>query len=381
MKTVRSLLCLILCAALLLPLLQVRANAGTITILLGDVDMNGKVTASDARQILRFAAGLDEINDDLLNFACDFNNNGKPDPADARAALRTAADITKPRYVRINNDAPEATSGDFVFTTYGWGHGVGMSQYGAQYFAKEMGWGYRKILSHYYTDISFAVDSTASLQKLRIDGVDYPMVQGIARVLDRELDKSYNTEARKAQAVSIYCYLKYHNKSKAVGEAWSSSGVAHIGNSESPQSVTVTQVSMVLGEYMTYNGTVINAVFSAASAGTSAAAKTIWGGDLPYLQPVDSFGDILTKYFGMEKTMTSAQVKTALINAYGNNIRLSDYPDEWFTILSHDGAVDADFIGYIIKAKVGGYTVKGENLKSALGLRSSCFTVKFIPYT
>ncbi len=38
----------------------------------------------------------------------------------------------------------------FIFTTYGYGHGVGMSQLGANYYAKE-GWSYDEILEHYYS--------------------------------------------------------------------------------------------------------------------------------------------------------------------------------------------------------------------------------------
>ena len=42
--------------------------------------------------------------------------------------------------------------GDFVkITTKGYGHGVGMSQYGALGMAKE-GYTYEEILSHYYTN-------------------------------------------------------------------------------------------------------------------------------------------------------------------------------------------------------------------------------------
>ena len=42
----------------------------------------------------------------------------------------------------------------FLFTTYGYGHGAGMSQYGAAFLAEE-GKAYREILKHYYTGISF----------------------------------------------------------------------------------------------------------------------------------------------------------------------------------------------------------------------------------
>ena len=43
--------------------------------------------------------------------------------------------------------------GTFTFTTLGYGHGVGLSQYGADYLARQ-GSDYRAILEHYYTGAS-----------------------------------------------------------------------------------------------------------------------------------------------------------------------------------------------------------------------------------
>jgi stage II sporulation protein D len=45
--------------------------------------------------------------------------------------------------------APAAAGTLFVIDGRGWGHGVGMSQYGARGYA-EAGWGYERILKHYY---------------------------------------------------------------------------------------------------------------------------------------------------------------------------------------------------------------------------------------
>ena len=47
----------------------------------------------------------------------------------------------------------EYDDGEFIFTTYGYGHGVGMSQQGADYFAQR-GWDYEEILTHYYTGVT-----------------------------------------------------------------------------------------------------------------------------------------------------------------------------------------------------------------------------------
>lgn len=49
--------------------------------------------------------------------------------------------------ITINNN-------DYSFTTYGYGHGVGMSQYGANYLAKS-GKTADEILKYYYNDITF----------------------------------------------------------------------------------------------------------------------------------------------------------------------------------------------------------------------------------
>lgn len=51
-----------------------------------------------------------------------------------------------------------ALNGDnFVFTTYGYGHGVGMSQNGADLYARHAGYDYQQILQHYYPGTSITV--------------------------------------------------------------------------------------------------------------------------------------------------------------------------------------------------------------------------------
>ena len=55
----------------------------------------------------------------------------------------------------------------FTITGHGWGHGVGMSQWGAYGYAKH-GWAYKAILKHYYTGISFStVDDSVVRVRLR----------------------------------------------------------------------------------------------------------------------------------------------------------------------------------------------------------------------
>ena len=56
--------------------------------------------------------------------------------------------------LRSTNFMIEKKEGGIQFTTYGYGHGVGMSQYGASFLAEE-GKMYHEILRHYYPGIDF----------------------------------------------------------------------------------------------------------------------------------------------------------------------------------------------------------------------------------
>ena len=47
----------------------------------------------------------------------------------------------------------EYKNAEYTITTYGYGHGVGMSQNGANYMAKQ-GYSYKKILNHFYSNIN-----------------------------------------------------------------------------------------------------------------------------------------------------------------------------------------------------------------------------------
>ena len=52
------------------------------------------------------------------------------------------------------------SDGTFTFTSYGWGHGVGMSQWGACMYARN-GYTYDQILTHYYVGTSVSLSSVS----------------------------------------------------------------------------------------------------------------------------------------------------------------------------------------------------------------------------
>jgi len=80
------------------------------------------------------------------------------------AAFLTAAPATASRYT-----APTGSGALFLVSGHGWGHGVGMSQYGADGYAQH-GWTYDQILAHYYPGTTLAQAPVATIRVLLADG-------------------------------------------------------------------------------------------------------------------------------------------------------------------------------------------------------------------
>ena len=78
-------------------------------------------------------------------------------------------------------DKPLATrpNPDVVMRGSGWGHGVGMSQYGA-YAQSQAGWGFRRILHHYYKNITVGETSIPSKIKIGLEpSLDFSNVDAV----------------------------------------------------------------------------------------------------------------------------------------------------------------------------------------------------------
>lgn len=100
MKKMFKLFSMLLCLVLLISSFSIFAFAeegeseGTEepAILLGDMDLNGKVETTDARLILRLSAGLEEVTSDYL-FYGDMNSDGVISVEDAILALKAVAKV------------------------------------------------------------------------------------------------------------------------------------------------------------------------------------------------------------------------------------------------------------------------------------------------
>lgn len=278
----------------------------------------------------------------------------------------TAGDITVP------STAPVVPSqkGVFTFTVYGYGHGVGLSQDGANYYAG-IGWNYLEILAMYYYGTSLVMGDTYP-ETINFGGTTYTTRDYLAITVESEMGAKYEKEALKAQAVAAYTFAKYSNFTLAT--------TAHAFD-KTPSKEVYEAVDAVIGQYITYNGQVCQTFYHAMSAGkTTSFANAFAGAQVPYLSGGrPSYGDCTKEKYKTTVTMTSDELAALVYSK--TNMQLTGDPATWLAIESHDGCIDQN-TGYVSYIRVGtqkftGYKFRLDVLGGAI--RSHCFTFTYTP--
>lgn len=259
--------------------------------------------------------------------------------------------------------APEQYEPDrFYIRSYGKGHGVGMAQIGANYYAKNLGWNYAQILGHYYPGTTIEHRAGDGSETISVRGVSGSVVDILSRVCEAEVGASFSDEAIKAQAVAAYSYIKYYGGS--------TSGMAIAGYTPSERIVNL--VREVAGEAVYYNGSYALAMFYAQSGGCTASNKDINYEDIPYLRSVPCDVDAVydTRYYGCFSSISVSDMYNRLVNTY--HVSLSyDNRDSWIQLVPGDG-------GYISNVIIGGQkTVKGYDFaRNVLGIGTPKYTIE-----
>lgn len=255
--------------------------------------------------------------------------------------------------------AVNAQSGEFAFVTYGWGHGVGLSQNGANFYASYGGWSYQDILLHYYPGTYLMNTGTAGSETVSVQGVPGDVLSMVAGITYREVGSSMHVEAIKAQAVAVYTYIKYHGNSAKDLKC----------KANPPQNV-IDACASVLGEALYYDGNFALTMFSASSGGYTASCYEVFTADIPYLRSVPSeFDAAYDPHYGTVKYKSSSEVKRLVEARYG--ITLSENPANWFQLQTGTS-------GYVQNVIIDNQiTVRGNDLKICLGLKSSKFEISF----
>lgn len=272
-------------------------------------------------------------------------------------------------------------TGTFVFTVYGYGHGVGMSQNGASEYARR-GWTYKQILLHYYNNpgISLVKDSNLP-SKVTYNGKSYSLAEYLGKTAYAEVGPSAPLESIKSQMVAIYTYAKRQNfKMTTSNHAFRES---YAGTSSSIENA----IKATLGEYLAYYGSPAFTPYFSTAAGKTASSANVWGGSqnsYPYLA-----GGRTSPEGDVKRTLTiSSEDLRKKVEAYNakvdssKRITLQSDPSQWIKILEHDSARGSS-CGYISSMRIGNQTMRGNafrlNIMGAATLRSHCFTFTYTP--
>jgi len=250
-----------------------------------------------------------------------------------------------------------AEPGSVVFYTSGYGHGVGMSQNGANFYSMYEGWDYKRILGFYYPGTELVQTSVSDSDLITVNGNTDTVLSIISQICYNEMGSTFSAEAMKAQAVAAYTTYLFNGH-----------GSGMICKANPPQNV-VDAVRSVLGLAVYYNNKPACTSFYASSGGYTASCGDIFYGDIPYLisQPV-KYDDSCDPNYDCSKVFSANELKTKLQNAY--HVQLSNNPNEWIKLEYGDG-------GYVAYAVINGQVrVKGNELRTALGLRSPKFIIE-----
>ncbi len=269
--------------------------------------------------------------------------------------------------------------GVFTFYVFGHGHGVGMSQIGANYLASQ-GWDAWQILAHYYYDASQntkIVTGDKYPEKIKYANTEYNTRDFLASAVESEMGSSFHPEALKAQTIAIYTFAKYNGYNLSVD-------ATAFGKTPS-QTVYSIVDSVISGGFYIANGSDVAVTpFHSMSAGVTTSYYNVWGkgigASVPYLSGGrKSYGDYLDANFKSTYTISSDDLK-ALVKENAQ-IALSGDPSTWLSIITHDSAVRDD-IGYVSSINVGGNVITGNDFRiKVMGgrIRSHCFAFTYTP--
>lgn len=265
----------------------------------------------------------------------------------------------------------------FIIISFGWGHGVGMSQWGAVGLARA-GYSYIQIIQHYYQGVMIMKENYPATVKCAGKNVD--TVEMLARIVQKEIsgitkrNDPVDMNALRAQAVAAYTNMKHSD--------YSVSGCSYVNSFSACRDDVKAVAREIAGQFMLYNGNVPYAYYSACSAGVAATYDEIWGStrrDMSYLTNSASYYDCYTDGY-IEAIAYSPQAIKDYILAYDPSIVLSQNPADWIRILQHDDAVN-EYIGYVSAMQIGNRTLSeaaGITFRDKLmkyNVKSPCFAI------
>ncbi len=248
------------------------------------------------------------------------------------------------------------------FSAQGGGGNVELGKlHSSQLSIEPTGGGFVWIGDHWYRGRTLLVPTGRGLTAINVVDLE----QYLYSVLGAEMSADWPQEALKAQAVAARSYALYKR-------ATAGNSVYDLGDTtkwqvykglETEGQGTHLAVDATAGQVMTYGGQIILAVFHSSSGGHTENVENVWTGSYPYLRGVADY-DMGSPEYEWTKNFSRREVSNR-ISGVGNVIEMTpEHTTPWGRIIS-----------MIVKGDRGTRRISGNDLRSALGLRSTLFVV------
>ncbi len=300
------------------------------------------------------------------------------------------------------------TQPTFFITGHGWGHGLGMGQYGAYGYAQH-GWTYDRIIKHYYTGTTIGQAPVSRVRVLLVDSAKQVTIS--SKLPFQVVDATGSKHALNAGSVSVgpgYKYtdptnlqakptaLPYPLELRPGATALALNGRGYRGSlrvlklsatkvrivnvvdlysdtrdqvylgipHEAPS--TTAAVNATAGQVALYKGKVASTYFFSTSGGRTASIQDLYPDSppVPYLVSVPDPYDTISPYHDWGPYRYTAQKLARGLKSPGKLLDVQ-------TVAASSGRVQS----VVATGSKGQATATGNEVRSALGLRSTWFQV------
>lgn len=219
-------------------------------------------------------------------------------------------------------------------------------------------------------------------------------------VIAGEISFDYGDEAIKAQIIASYTFAMRRKEQRAAEPNASilnaditddytidqnyldeAAARAKLGDSyDSCRSRFSELMKEVEGLCMRYDGELILAVYHAISGGRTESCANVWGSELPYLQPVESVGDLLDPNYMTTVTYTAQEFLQRLyeMDAAVSGTEIQAVPDastvDCAAMVTQPVCSDS---GTVLQYTLNSKTYTGQQMRDYFSLRSANFDLAY----
>ena len=205
--------------------------------------------------------------------------------------------------------------------------------------------------------------------------IEVPFEDYIVGVVAAEMPAEFELEALKAQAVAARSYVLKkieQNKNNDYDILDTTMNQVYISDDKMKEKWTnkydeylkkIKQaVEDTKGQYLTYNGTVIEAFFFSTSSGKTENSEEVFSKSLPYLRSVDSSWDNISPAFNSKNTFSLDEFYFNLNIPYSDNLIIN--------------VLETTSTGRIKKIKINNKEFTGNEIRDIFKLKSTFFEIK-----